>query len=327
MENTTRLLLRHEALLRDRRVLMVDADDAALGGIQAASLVLHSDDCSLAGVQSALAPVLPAGTNLAVIILPKSRDRLRFLLAALAGQLAGESAGEDSQRLEVWLVGAASGGVKGGASVLEAMAGPVQLLDSARHCKLYRAMLSAKPFSLTDHQQLWSHDGLEMTSYPGVFSHGRLDEGTEMLLSALAIQPLAGRGLDIGCGAGVITATLARRGLSMMAVDVSAAAVAATTATLQRNNLSATVLGGDLYAPVSGRFDVIVTNPPFHDGMQRTTAMSQQLIQQAPLYLRSGGQLFLVANQGLPYEAWLRQAFTRVEVLAENRRFKVWHAL
>ncbi|PKM22321.1 MAG: 16S rRNA methyltransferase [Gammaproteobacteria bacterium HGW-Gammaproteobacteria-14] len=322
MENTTRLLLRHEALLRDRGVLIVDADDAALSGIQAASLVIHSDDCSLAGVQSSLSPALPAGVNLAIVILPKSRERLRFLLAALAGQITEDR----GQLLEVWLVGAASGGVKGGASVLEAMTGgPVQLLDSARHCKLYRAMLPPKSFSLADHQQLWGHDGLEMTSYPGVFSHGRLDEGTELLLSALAVQPLSGRGLDMGCGAGVISATLARRGLEVMAVDVSAAAVAATTTTLQRNNLSATVLGGDLYAPVSGRFDVIVTNPPFHDGMQRTTAISQQLIQQAPSYLRSGGQLFLVANQGLPYEAWLRQAFGRVDVLAENRRFKVWH--
>src|SRR5690606_38449600 len=162
----------------------------------------------------------------------------------------------------------------------------VVLEDSARHCKLYSAVLSPASFNLAAHQQRWQYDGLTVTSYPGVFSHGRLDEGSALLLSWLAQQTLSGRALDIGCGAGILTAFLARAGLEVSAVDLSATAVAATQATLAANLLTARVSAGDLYAPVSGRFDLIVTNPPFHDGLERTTAVSERLIREAPRYLK-----------------------------------------
>jgi 16S rRNA (guanine1207-N2)-methyltransferase len=318
MENTTRLLQRHEATLAGRHVLIVEANDAALSDLPARSLQLHSDDSSLSGRQSGWLPVLSPDTDLAVILLPKSRDRLRLLLACLASQI--------STPLSVWLVGPTGGGIKGGATDLAGHADTVIAEDSARHCKLFSASLRPAPFSLDSQRRRWHHDGLEIISYPGVFSHGRLDEGTALLLQVLAQQKLSGSALDIGCGAGVLSATLARAGVSVTAVDVSATAVAATAETLQANNLRGQVLAGDLYAPVTGRFDQIITNPPFHDGLQRTTTISERLIMQAPGYLKEGGRLLLVANQGLPYESWLNKAFARVEVLAENRRFRVFQA-
>ena len=318
MENTTRLLQRHEATLAGHHVLVVEADDPALAGLPARSLQLHSDDSSLADRQSGWLPMLSADTDLLVIILPKSRDRLRLLLASLAGQIATP--------MRVWLVGPTGGGIKGGATDLADYADNVIAEDSARHCKLFSASLRPAPFSLDGQRRYWHCDGLQIVSYPGVFSHGRLDEGSALLLQVLAEQKLSGSALDMGCGAGVLSATLARAGVSVTAVDVSATAVAATRETLQANDLSGEVLAGDLYAPVSGRFDQIITNPPFHDGLQRTTTISEKLIMQAPGYLRDGGRLLLVANLGLPYEAWLNKAFARVEVLAENRRFRVWQA-
>lgn len=318
MENTTRLLQRHEAALAGHHVLIVEADDAALASLPTRSLQLHSDDSSFPGRQPGWLPVVSADTDLTVIILPKSRERLRMVLASLAGQI--------SKPLPVWLVGPTGGGIKGGATDLADYADTVIGEDSARHCKLFSASLRPAPFSLESQRRVWSCDGLQIVSYPGVFSHGRLDEGSALLLQVLAQQKLSGSVLDIGCGAGVLSATLARAGLAVSAVDVSATAVAATTETLQLNGLQAQVLAGDLYTPVSGRFDQIITNPPFHDGLQRTTTISERLIMQAPGYLKDGGRLLLVANQGLPYETWLNKAFSRVEVLAENRRFRVWQA-
>ncbi|MDF1630221.1 MAG: methyltransferase [Alcanivoracaceae bacterium] len=318
MENTTRLLQRHEVTLADHHVLIVEADDAGLASLPARSLQLHSDDSSLPDRQPGWLPVLPAEADLAVIILPKSRDRLRLILASLAGQI--------SQPLLVWLVGPTGGGIKGGATDLASFADTVIAEDSARHCKLFSARLRPASFSLGSQCRQWDFDGLQIMSYPGVFSHGRLDDGSALLLQVLGQKKLSGSVLDIGCGAGVLSATLARAGLTVTAVDISATAVAATGETLQANGLQAQVLAGDLYEPVSGRFDQIITNPPFHDGLQRTTTISEQLIMQAPRYLKDGGRLTLVANQGLPYEAWLNKAFARVEVLAENRRFRVWQA-
>jgi 16S rRNA (guanine1207-N2)-methyltransferase len=316
MENTTRLLQRHDNVLAVSHVLLAEADDAALSALPARSLTLSSDDSSLPGRQPHWLPVLPGKTDLLVVVLPKSRERLRLILASLAGQI--------KQPTPIWLVGPATGGIKGGATDLTDYADAVTLEDSARHCKLYSGRLRPAPFSLAQHSRHWQHDGIQVVSYPGVFSHGRLDDGSALLLESLATLSLSGSVLDIGCGAGILSAVLSRAGLQVTAVDVSATAVAATTATLQANQLAARVQCSDLYSAVSGRFDLIVSNPPFHDGLQRTTAISERLIREAPHYLRDNGRLLLVANQGLPYGDWLKQAFRQVEVLAENRRFRVW---
>src|SRR5690554_338923 len=105
MENTTRMLQRHTAVLADHHLLIVEADDVALADLPAASLQLHSDDTSLPGRQSGWLPEMADNTDLVIIILPKSRERLRLVLACLAGQI--------SQPVTVWLVGPTTGGVKG----------------------------------------------------------------------------------------------------------------------------------------------------------------------------------------------------------------------
>jgi 16S rRNA (guanine1207-N2)-methyltransferase len=318
MENTTRLLQRHEAEIARHHVLVVEADDPALAQLPARTIRLHSDDSSLPGRQPDWLPVLQEDTDLAIIILPKSRDRLRMLLACLAGQIRSP--------LTVWLVGAANGGIRGGATELAAHTDAVVMEDSARHCKLYSARLRPAAFVVDEVVRHWHYDGLRIESLPGVFSHGRLDEGTALLLDNLSLPSAGASVLDVGCGAGVLSAVLARAGSAVTAVDISATAAAATRMTLAANGLNATVLAGDLYGPVTGRFDLIISNPPFHDGLQRTTAISQRLILEAPRYLREQGRLLLVANQGLPYGDWLQQAFRQVSVLAENRRFRVWQA-
>src|SRR5690606_35019253 len=258
------------------------------------------DDVSVPAVAAALMPTVSEPCDLVVVILPKSREQLAFWLAAVRGQL--------NAKTEVWLVGAANGGVRGGVTTLETLADEAaSQFNSARHCKVFSSTLSPAPFVLAEHEQVWSLDDLAIVSYPGVFSHGRLDAGSALLLATLPAG-LAGAVLDVGCGAGVISAVLSQRGARVTAVDVSAAAVAATQQTLQRNGLDGTVQLSDLYAAVDGTFDVIVTNPPFHDGTRRTTDITRRLIAEAPARLRAQGELWLVANQGLPYGEWLREA-------------------
>ena len=111
--------------------------------------------------------------------------------------------------------------------------------------------------------------------------------------------------IDVGCGA-VISVWLARQGWQVQGVDVSASAVAASTDSLARNGLQGRVMGGDLFSPIQGRVDMVVTNPPFHDRRQRTTDITRRLIAEAPSHLKSGGVLWLVANRELPYgSGWM----------------------
>ena len=319
MENTTRLLQRQAETLANSNVLIIDADDAALADLPARGLVLHADLITVAADQYLPAPTLPADTDLLVLILPKSRERLAMLLTELARQLNGP--------MPLWLVGPGKGGIKGATRVLSEHADEVNLLDSARHCKLYSGRLLPAQAAALQPEISWHYDDLRIYSLPGVFSHGRLDEGSALLLDVLRRDTPAGSVLDIGCGAGILSAFMARAGCRVSACDASASAVAATRATLDGNQLAGQTVQSDLYRSLGDeRFDAIVTNPPFHEGLHQSTAVSARLIYEAPRHLRAGGGLWLVANQGLPYEKWLRESFRHIEVADENRRFRVWRA-
>src|SRR5699024_8617321 len=131
---------------------------------------------------------------------------------------------------------------------------------------------------------------------------------------------------DMGCGSGVITLELAQRGAIVTASDVSATAVAATQATLALNQRKADAQEAGLYGAPSTECDYIVSNPRFPEGIAGTATVTEALIHKAPGYLKVGGELWLVANHGLPYEPILRQSFDHLERVATNNRFVVWRA-
>jgi 16S rRNA (guanine1207-N2)-methyltransferase len=76
-------------------------------------------------------------------------------------------------------------------------------------------------------------------------------------------------------------------------------------------------------AVIDERFDLVVTNPPFHVGKQTELSVPMQFIEDAWEVLAPGGQLFLVANRTLPYETPIRRRFGNALMVHDGRRFKV----
>jgi 16S rRNA (guanine1207-N2)-methyltransferase len=71
-------------------------------------------------------------------------------------------------------------------------------------------------------------------------------------------------------------------------------------------------------------YDVIVTNPPFHaQGSMDRPDIGRRFITIAAQSLRPGGQLWLVANRHLPYEAVLVDGFQSVNVVTQQQGFKI----
>lgn len=163
-------------------------------------------------------------------------------------------------------------------------------------------------------------------SRPGVFSWDRLDRGTELLIEALEIGP-ADTVLDLGCGYGIlglVAATLSPAGRVYL-VDADIEALESARRTLAQNGLAhCPVLPSDCAAAVRDvPFDVVATNPPFHQGRAAVYDIARQFIHDAAQVLRPGGRFYLVANRFLPYEDALRQAFGQARVLHADSRYKV----
>jgi 16S rRNA (guanine1207-N2)-methyltransferase len=102
----------------------------------------------------------------------------------------------------------------------------------------------------------------------GVFSRGRLDTGTSMLLRAGL--PIAQRGnlLDLGCGAGAIALAMAKRapGAVVWAIDVNARARELTRENAERNALVNLRVAPPEEVPDGTRFATIWSNPPIRIG-------------------------------------------------------------
>ena len=161
------------------------------------------------------------------------------------------------------------------------------------------------------------------------FADSKLDEGTRLLLETMEVRE-TDEALDIGCGAGFIglhMARLASRGHVTM-VDASLAAVVASQQAVVESGLSnvQVVPSDGVQAVQTQRFDLVATNPPFHQGGLQTTDIAESFIRGAAQVLRPQGRFYLVANRFLKYEHTLKAHFQQVEEVGGNTRFKVLRA-
>src|SRR3954447_14474798 len=171
--------------------------------------------------------------------------------------------------------------------------------------------------------------GLTVCAHGAAFAGTKVDLGTRALLRALPrMAPDAGTALDLGCGTGVLAAALAsaRPGLSVLATDQSAAAVASATATAAANGLAerVRVFRDDAAATVAaGSVDLVGCNPPFHLGAAGVASAADRLFAAAGRVLRPGGELWTVFNSPLPHPAALRRLVGPTRLVDRDRRFSV----
>jgi 16S rRNA (guanine1207-N2)-methyltransferase len=328
MDPRSEVLLRQAELFQGSVLLAGLPADDLLGRLPAAhGWCWHAGD--QAALDARFAERSHFGVNVpqrefdsAVVFLPKSKDLTDYILNAVASRLEGR---------EVFLVGEKKA-VSRAAKQLNPFGKP-RKLDSARHCQLWQVTVAnapaAKPLeSLAQEYELPLAEGpLKVISLPGVFSHGRLDRGSALLLEHLDKLP-SGHLLDFGCGAGVLGAAVKRRypHNQVTLLDVDAFAAASSRLTLAANGLEADVITGDGIDAAPMGLSAILSNPPFHVGVHTDYFATENLLRKAAKHLKNGGELRLVANSFLKYQPLIEEHLGVCAIKAEGQGFRIYRA-
>lgn len=133
-----------------------------------------------------------------------------------------------------------------------------------------------------------------------LFSTFQVDEGTDLLLRTISVEPPPRTILDIGCGCGVIGIVLARlypdAQVTMVDRDLLAVRYARHNAALNRTPHVVVVGSVGLESAPPGPFDLIVANIPAKIGDE---AIEQAFLLEPLARLRPGGDYWFVVVSGL----------------------------
>lgn len=166
---------------------------------------------------------------------------------------------------------------------------------------------------------------VQVLTAPGIFSPGGIDKGTRILLDE-APAPEGTRLLDIGCGWGPITLTLAMLApeAQVYGVEVNSRSAQLTQMNAERLGLSNITVSSPEALDESLTFDTIWSNPPIRVGKEVLHEIMQTWLPR----LAPGGNAYLVVQKNLGSDSlqkWLVQTFPELETsrYATSKGFRI----
>jgi len=173
-------------------------------------------------------------------------------------------------------------------------------------------------------------DESELFTKPGQFGWNKTDKGSEFLINELprfldGIRKPPETLLDLGCGYGYLT-LMVEKELNLnriVATDNNAAAVLSCKKNVQSFTFNVDVIADDCAEHINEKFELIVCNPPFHQGFSTDNSLTERFTEQACRHLRPKGSAFFVVNQFIPLEKIAEDYFNNIEVFASNKSFKL----
>ncbi|WP_449285352.1 class I SAM-dependent methyltransferase [Marinobacter sp. PE14] len=214
-----------------------------------------------------------------------------------------------------------------------------QVLPARKKARVIRCAKGTA--NLTDWSATWKgyplgdrKGDVDIAALPAVFAREKLDIGTRLVLPHVANEVSTARAggsvLDLACGNGVLglAALAERRDLQLVFSDVSSQAVLSARRNVEKAfpDASATFSHCDGIDSALGGFDLILLNPPFHEGGVVGDHIALRLFEQASQHLRPGGRLLLVGNRHLGYHRSLGRYFSSVQQLDASPKFVVFRA-
>jgi 16S rRNA (guanine1207-N2)-methyltransferase len=169
----------------------------------------------------------------------------------------------------------------------------------------------------------------QIINHANVFSREQLDIGTRFFLAHLPIQENAHHIVDLGCGNGVVGLMAAAKNpkATLVFVDESFMAVASAQENFKRafgdTRTAVFTVGDGLHGFTPGSMDLILCNPPFHQQQTVGDQLATRLFRQAHKTLKKNGELWVIGNRHLGYQAHLQLLFGNCCLMAANAKFVI----
>lgn len=266
-----------------------------------------------------------------LVLLPRQRDAARALLA----RAIRASAPDGLLIISV----ANNAGARSSQADLERLAGPVSSLSKCKCRVVWTSLADAHiNWPLVDEwaalNSMQTVANGRFASVPGLFAWNRVDAASKLLAEHLPAT-LTGRCADLGAGYGYLSVELLRRCPHVTRIDLYDAerrALAPARINLANaarecsSDAAIDYFWHDVTAGLDCTYDVIVSNPPFHQGRADQPELGQAFILAAANALAPHGQLWLVANRHLPYEAMFAAHFSNSRSVIVQDGFKIIEA-
>ena len=172
-------------------------------------------------------------------------------------------------------------------------------------------------------------DAVSLVTKPGIFGWNKIDQGSAFLIDYLAsyMETLARqpeRVIDLGCGYGYLSVMASQiLRAEYLATDNNITAINACKRNFSRHNIKGEVLIDNCAESISAKADLVICNPPFHQGFDIEGDLTSRFLQATQSLLNSNGLALFVVNGFIPLEKKAAPLFSKVEVVASNKSFKV----
>ena len=167
-------------------------------------------------------------------------------------------------------------------------------------------------------------------SKPGIFGWDKIDRGSAFLIENLpgfiktfGISPKTV--LDLGCGYGYIACEASNHDFQyIMATDNNAAAITACKKNFERLlKCNYDVVASDAGGMINNSFDLILCNPPFHQGFSVKPSFISKFLSSTSNLLSQSGCAIFVVNKFIPIDQIALQYFNEVKVMKSTESFKL----
>ena len=207
------------------------------------------------------------------------------------------------------------------------------IISTQKHkCRAFRAVDDGTwdESVIQEWQKLGSLQEIPETSYvaqAGIFSSGHVDPGSKFLADHLPthLEGLA----DLGAGWGYLSDMILKKCPQIGRLDVfedDDRALACARKNLSGHEKPIGYHWHDVTTGLPDTYDTIVMNPPFHSGQTMDVDLGRAFLSVAIKALRREGEMLLVANRQLPYEAALDGSGLAWRIAAENKTYKLLFA-